>query len=118
MWLKVSISSKMKKHDPTYYLTVTTTTPSKGESSWQIRAPFTTWFTADGFFVAKPFQQWLASSVEAIGDVDGKNAGRDERDELAAPTAEVERIEQGNGSATATGTEGKGKASKKGKKKG
>ncbi|EMC93564.1 hypothetical protein BAUCODRAFT_50404, partial [Baudoinia panamericana UAMH 10762] len=73
---KFSLSSKTHKHDPTYYLTVSVTDPSTGSnspSSWQIRAPFTTWMTADGYFVAKPFQQWLASSIEVIGDADLKN---------------------------------------------
>ena len=31
------------------------------------------WFTADGFFVAAPFQQWLASNIDMIGDADPKN---------------------------------------------
>jgi signal peptidase complex subunit 2 len=29
-----------------------------------------TWFTTDGFFVAKPFQQWLATEIPVIGAVD------------------------------------------------
>jgi hypothetical protein len=33
----------------------------------------TRWFTADGFFVAKPFQQWLASEVPVIGAADPNN---------------------------------------------
>lgn len=68
--------------------------------------------------MAKPFQQWLATSVEAIGDADPKNASQDERDELAAPTPEVEKTAQSNGSADATGTESKGKGSKRSKRKG
>lgn len=36
----------------------------------EIEAPFTRWFTADGEFVAKPFQQWLASAVPVIGKAD------------------------------------------------
>jgi signal peptidase complex subunit 2 len=82
---KISVLSKVNKNKPTYYLDVTTTSPSSTPTTRQIRTPFTTWFTADGYFVAKPFQQWLARSVETVGDVDLKNAGRDERDELAAP---------------------------------
>ena len=30
----------------------------------------TRWFTSDGYFVAKPFQQWLASEVPVIGAAD------------------------------------------------
>lgn len=38
-----------------------------------IRAPFTQWFTSDGYFIAKPFQQWLASEVPVIGAADPNN---------------------------------------------
>lgn len=31
------------------------------------------WFTADGFFVAAPFQQWLATNIDMVGDADPKN---------------------------------------------
>ena len=40
----------------------------------EISAPFMQWFTADGYFVAKPFQQWLATSIPMVGDADPKNA--------------------------------------------
>jgi hypothetical protein len=54
-----------------------------------------------------------------IGDADAKHAMRDQRDELAAPTSEVEIIEQaGNGTTESTGTESKGKSSKRSKRKG
>jgi len=33
----------------------------------------TRWFTADGYFVAKPFQQWLASEIPVIGAADPNN---------------------------------------------
>lgn len=33
----------------------------------------TRWFTSDGYFVAKPFQQWLASEVPVIGAADPNN---------------------------------------------
>ncbi|KAK4507751.1 hypothetical protein PRZ48_001486 [Zasmidium cellare] len=114
---KVSIASKTKKHDPTYYLTVTVTKPGSTPSTWQIRSPFTTWFTADGFFVAKPFQQWLATSIEVVGDSDAKNANRDERDELAAPTAKVQVLQDYDGQVDSTGTD-KSKGSKRSKRKG
>jgi len=120
--MQVSISSTAKKHEPTYYLTVSV--PGKGgmpPETLHIQAPFTTWFTADGYFVAKPFQQWLATSIETIGDADPKNASRDERDELAAPNPEVERIAgagQSNGTVDVSGADSKGKGSKRGKRKG
>lgn len=114
---QISIKSKTEKHDPTYYLTIETKSPSSPTpSTRQIRTPFTTWFTADGFFVAKPFQQWLASSIEAIGDVDKKHALRDERDDLAAPSPEVEVLAS---AAETTGAESTGKGTtKRSKRKG
>ncbi len=39
----------------------------------QLSAPFTKWFSADGYFVARPFQQWLASEISIIGEADPKN---------------------------------------------
>ncbi|KAK4634918.1 Signal peptidase complex subunit SPC2 [Fulvia fulva] len=113
---KVSIAAKTKKHDPTYYLTVSTTKPNAPATSRQLQAPFTTWFTADGYFVAKPFQQWIASSIEEVGDVDLKNANRDERDELAAPTAKVELLQSGDGGVDVTGNDSKAKGSKRSKR--
>lgn len=118
MVLQISIASKTKKHDPTYYLTVTTT-PSKGQNSitQQLQTSFTTWFTADGYFVTKPFQQWLASGVDAIGDADLKNKGREERDGLAG-TIPVDASVEANGTLGASGIDDKGKGSKRSKKKG
>lgn len=114
---QISVKSKTEKHDPTYYLTIETKSPaSPTPDSRQIRTPFTTWFTADGFFVAKPLQQWLASSIEVIGDVDSKHALRDERDDLAAPSPEFE-IKAG--AAETTGAESTGKSTtKRSKRKG
>lgn len=52
-------------------------TPAPTESNppqkIRIRTPFTRWFTADGYFIAKPFQQWLASEVPVIGAADPNN---------------------------------------------
>jgi len=60
---KISMASKTKKHDCTYYLTITR---EAGTKQVQIQAPFTTWFTADGYFVTKPFQEWLAKNVDGL----------------------------------------------------
>ena len=49
------------------------TPPSSVEQTLHIRAPFTSWFTSDGYFVAKPFQQWLASEVPIVGAADPGN---------------------------------------------
>ena len=44
----------------------------------------TRWFTSDGYFIAKPFQQWLASEIPVIGAADPNNV--------------VEEIGRGSGS--------------------
>lgn len=93
------------------------TSPGSTPSTWNIKTPFTTWFTSDGFFVSQPFQKWLATTVEVIGDADLKNASRDERDELAAPTAHVVALDQSSEAVNATGLDG-AKAGKKTKRKG
>ncbi len=64
----------MKKHIPVYNVTVRYSTSSGNWKTLEISAPFTRWFDADGYFVAKPFQQWLASEVPVIGQADPKNA--------------------------------------------
>ncbi|KAL5116275.1 hypothetical protein ACEQ8H_005833 [Pleosporales sp. CAS-2024a] len=70
----VRIATCTKKHIPVYEATVTFTQPSsKLKQTINIRAPLTRWFTADGYFVAKPFQQWLASEVPVIGAADPNN---------------------------------------------
>ena len=111
-FIQISLASKTKKHDPKYYLTVSVTSSSSATpSTWQLACPFTTWFTADGYFVAQPFQQWLAGSIVVIGDVDTKHARKEEvADLLSASGVDVGEM-QGNG------TPGAGKG-KKGKRKG
>jgi len=69
------ISTKTKKHDPLYRLTARYTSPNSSTlKEMSIEAPVMRWFTADGFFIAKPFQQWLASSIPLIGQLDPTNA--------------------------------------------
>ncbi|KAK4984520.1 hypothetical protein LTR50_006544 [Elasticomyces elasticus] len=55
-----------------------TTSPSKNSApptyqDLKLEIPYTRFFTADGHFVAKPFQQWLASAVPIVGDADPNN---------------------------------------------
>jgi len=58
------------------------------------QAPFMQWFTADGFFVAKPFQKWLAASIPIIGEADPKSLAEDtgktdvQAGSVQAPTTE------------------------------
>ncbi|GAM90930.1 hypothetical protein ANO11243_089770 [Dothideomycetidae sp. 11243] len=73
---KITISSWTKKLDPTYRLKVRCATSSGATEvkETEFEAPFSRWFTADGFIVPQPFQQWLASSIAIVGEADPKNA--------------------------------------------
>ena len=66
----------MTKHTPIYNITIRQQSLNGQEDTKKLSAPFTRWFDADGCFVAKPFQQWLASEVSLIGDADPKNKTR------------------------------------------
>lgn len=73
----LSIASSVAKHTPIYNITVEYSNP-KGEAKiLELSSPFTRWFDVNGFFVAKPFQQWLASGIPLIGQIDPKNKGGD-----------------------------------------
>ena len=49
--------------------------------------------------------------------MDLKNANRDERDNLAAPTARVELLQNADGDVDVTGNDSKAKGSKRSKRK-
>ena len=74
-FLQLSISSSVAKHTPIYNLIVRYQNSSGKEEQTEISSRFTRWFDHDGFFVAKPFQQWLASEIPAVGQADPANAG-------------------------------------------
>ena len=67
------MASSVAKHTPIYNLTVSYTNSKGAEKKLELSSPFTRWFDVDGFFIAKPFQQWLASEVPLIGQIDTKN---------------------------------------------
>lgn len=61
----------------------------------KISAPFPLWFDEEGYFVAQPFQQWLASEVPIIGQADPKRVTRSLKDELeSVQEKETEPIEK------------------------
>lgn len=72
--LKIELSSKCTKYDPTYRLTCKYATGSSGPNSSvqeiEVMSKFMRWFTADGFLVAKPFQEWIASMVPLVAEAD------------------------------------------------
>jgi hypothetical protein len=72
--------------NPTYTLKVRYT---KSASKWteaQLTSSFAKWFSEDGYFVARPFQHFLASSIPVVGEADPKNAVP-YVEPVAAPTA-------------------------------
>ena len=71
--VQVSIASNVKKHTPLYNITVHQKNPTEEKEPLKLSASFTRWFDQDGGFVAKPFQQWLATEIPAIGAADTKN---------------------------------------------
>lgn len=80
----LSIGSSVAKHTPTYNITVEYSNPKGETQTLKLSSPFTRWFDIDGFFVAKPFQQWLASEIPLIGQVDTKNKGSDTKAAVSA----------------------------------
>ncbi|EKG22045.1 Signal peptidase complex subunit 2 [Macrophomina phaseolina MS6] len=76
---KLEIASRVEKNLPIYHMTVRFTSSDKKNSKntlWQeihISAPFTRWFTADGYLATKPFQQFIASEIPIVGAADPDN---------------------------------------------
>lgn len=83
-FIKLSIASSIKKHTPIYNITVRYSTSRGDWKTLELQAPFTRWFDADGLFVAKPFQQWLASEVPVIGQADPRTATKADQDTLTS----------------------------------
>ncbi|RDA83436.1 hypothetical protein CP532_4425 [Ophiocordyceps camponoti-leonardi (nom. inval.)] len=71
---ELSIATTTTKNDPTYRLKITTKVPGKDAQVTDLAAPFASFFDETGRFVAKPFQELLASSVPLIGKLDPKRA--------------------------------------------
>lgn len=70
------IASSAAKYTPVYNVTVTYQKAGGKEEKKKISSRFARWFDHDGFFVAKPFQQWLATEIPAVGQADPANAGQ------------------------------------------
>ncbi|MCJ1439157.1 hypothetical protein MMC27_008548 [Xylographa pallens] len=87
----LTIASRVTKHNPKYQLVIRWTDPTTSEPfDWETReltAPFTTWFSSDGQFIAEPFQQWLSSEIPAIAAADG--AGSRKRTEKGRARSEL-----------------------------
>ena len=80
----MSIASSVAKHNPIYNITVVYSNTDGEVKRLELSSPFTRWFDVNGFFVAKPFQQWLASEIPIVGQADPTNKDGDAK---AAKTA-------------------------------
>jgi len=78
--VKLVLSSSSDKSSASYNVKVKYTTSSKTATTQQqqwkeieLKSPFAKWFSSDGYFVARPFQHFLASNIPIVGEADPKN---------------------------------------------
>jgi len=106
---KLILSSNVTKHIPIYHLTARYAVPSSGSSEkegeplWQtiqLSAPFTRWFSSDGSFVPKPFQEWLASEIPVVGKADPGNVVQsDGQRKIVIDSGDISATEEVSGGA-------------------
>ena len=70
---KLSITTSTDKLNPVYTVKAAFSTPQKQTKELTIEAPFSQWFSSDGYFIVKPFQQFFASGIPIVGAADPKN---------------------------------------------
>jgi len=113
------MSTSADKHVPIYNVTIRHTTPQDQWKEFKVQAPFTRWFTSDGRFVAKPFQQFLASEIALIGAADPANVveeiGRGSKETTSTSTSMNVRI--GDLAGVLNHIEGQGKTRGKARRK-
>jgi signal peptidase subunit SPC25 len=97
------ISTSTDKINPIYKVKVKyTTAAAKGSQNpeWEekeLKGQFGKWFSSDGYFVARPFQHFLASNIPIVGEADPKNAAEyvepsQPKSSTAAPGAKLENF--------------------------
>ncbi|KAK2592227.1 hypothetical protein QQS21_010079 [Conoideocrella luteorostrata] len=112
---RITIRTTTKKNDPTYYLTAVVENKTGEPQSIEVSKSFASWFDETGHFVVKPFQEFLASAVPAIGKRDPKKVKSVAQDMLGANPELLDAMLAGagdEGSSTAAET-----AEKKGKRR-
>jgi len=118
--IDISIASGSTKNSPIYKLRAKWFKLELPLGEWkevEIEAPFTKWFTADGYFVAKPFQQWLSSEVPPIGVAQREKTGDGQATLKSISKAdEVKSPLNGDKTANTTGAASPGARSRKSKK--
>jgi signal peptidase complex subunit 2 len=70
----IFIASSTKKSEPIYRLKVALAKDKTNEvtNAFELSRSFTEWFDESGYFVPKPFQEFLASSISVVGKADPK----------------------------------------------
>ncbi|KAH0594977.1 hypothetical protein MHUMG1_07275 [Metarhizium humberi] len=113
---RMTIRTNTKKNDPTYYVTVISEQKTGEPKTLEISKSFASWFDETGRFVPKPFQEFLATSVPAIGKQDPKKIMSASQDVYGANAEVLDAMLAGTGATgSATGanaTESKGKRRK------
>ncbi|KAI4177971.1 MAG: hypothetical protein LQ343_000055 [Gyalolechia ehrenbergii] len=90
----IVIASSVSKHKPVYNLKVQYGKAGKEIQTLTRSAPFTQWFDSDGYFVAAPFQRWLASEIPLVGEADPQKAGSGVVGNEARKTVEAQTTQQ------------------------
>ncbi|KAG6042062.1 hypothetical protein E4U41_006183 [Claviceps citrina] len=113
----ITIRTATKKNDPTYYLTVVTEGKTGGPQELKVSRSFADWFDETGRFVATPFQEFLASSVPAIGRQDPKRVKTVAQDLLQANPELLSAVLAGSGSGDGAGSTATETGENKGKRR-
>ncbi|KAL8918998.1 MAG: hypothetical protein Q9208_007048 [Pyrenodesmia sp. 3 TL-2023] len=95
----ISIASSVTKNKPIYKLQVECARAGGIPQTLKLSAPFTRWFDSDGYFVANPFQRWLATVVPLVGEADPQKV---EAGTAATEPHVVIETQQTNGTDTLT----------------
>jgi hypothetical protein len=69
----LTISTATSKLEPIYRVKAQFKTAQNQTKELNIEAPFARWFSSDGYFVTRPFQQFFASGIPLVGSADPKN---------------------------------------------
>lgn len=67
-----------------------------------LSAPFARWFDSDGYFVATPFQRWLATEIPLIGEADPQKAGSGSVGNETGSVVEAQKTQEMDPSAKAS----------------
>ncbi|KAG6118481.1 hypothetical protein E4U13_000195 [Claviceps humidiphila] len=114
---KITIRTMTKKNDPTYYLTVVCEGKSGAPQEIKVARSFAQWFDETGRFVVKPFQEFLASSVPAIGKQDPNKVKSVAQEFVNANPELLDAMMAGSGPADEGGSTSAETAEKKGKRR-